>query len=221
MKEIKNYIGYYLLVYIFTLLVCGLFQYIIICAGKSINCIFDTNSFNTIITTTAYVLTPIIAIIGFHSWKEQYNINLEKNDLLTFRKDLHSLNKIVEYFNVHFRELFESIDKQKTGDFEKIILNYKDNIIEVNQKRRDFSMLSIDYFHSLDYYLKLNLEFNDAEHFEKINQFGSILDILIEMFNENEPELLKNYYNSFNKKYEILNSSIKNLIIDTDKKLRI
>jgi len=36
---------------------------------------------NTIITTTAYVITPIVAIIGFISWKVQYNIQLEKNDL--------------------------------------------------------------------------------------------------------------------------------------------
>lgn len=70
-KEIEKYVGLYLLVYVAVLAVCGFFQYMAVCQGKSLACAFDMEGINTIITTTAYVLTPIVAIIGFLSWKEQ------------------------------------------------------------------------------------------------------------------------------------------------------
>mgnify|MGYP003492231018 CR=1 FL=1 len=69
MKEIEKYIGYYLLVYLVVLAICGFFQYMSVCQGKSLFCAFSMDGINTIITTTAYVLTPIVAIIGFQSWK--------------------------------------------------------------------------------------------------------------------------------------------------------
>lgn len=71
MKEIEKYVGYYLLVYICVLVVCGFFQYMVVCQGKSLECNFSMNGINTIITTTAYVITPIVAIIGFLSWRNQ------------------------------------------------------------------------------------------------------------------------------------------------------
>lgn len=80
-KEIEKYVGLYLLVYVIILSICGFFQYMAVCQGKSLACAFDMKGINSIITTTAYVLTPIVAIIGFVSWKVQYNIQLEKNDL--------------------------------------------------------------------------------------------------------------------------------------------
>ncbi|WP_228277120.1 hypothetical protein [Acinetobacter lwoffii] len=80
-KEIEKYVGFYLLTYIIILFICGFFQYIAVCQGQSLSCSFSMTGINTIITTTAYVITPIVAIIGFISWKVQYNIQLEKNDL--------------------------------------------------------------------------------------------------------------------------------------------
>lgn len=71
MKEIEKYVGYYLLVYLIVLSICGFFQYMAVCQGKSLECAFSMDGINTIITTTAYVLTPIIAIIGFLSWRNQ------------------------------------------------------------------------------------------------------------------------------------------------------
>ncbi|MCE6007561.1 hypothetical protein [Acinetobacter soli] len=72
-SEIFIYIGLYLLAYVFILAVCGGFQYFTECQNRSFTCSFDVTSFNTIITTTSYVLTPIVAIIGFLSWKRQHN----------------------------------------------------------------------------------------------------------------------------------------------------
>lgn len=71
MSKIEKYVGYYLLVYLLVLSFCAFFQYFSVCQGKSLECIIKLDGMNTIITTTAYVLTPIVAIIGFLSWKNQ------------------------------------------------------------------------------------------------------------------------------------------------------
>ena len=73
MQEIKKYVGLYLLAYMVVLLFCGVAQYVLICQMSAKGCAFNLAGVNTIITTTAYVLTPLIAIIGFLSWKSQYN----------------------------------------------------------------------------------------------------------------------------------------------------
>lgn len=78
MKEIEKYIGYYLLVYLVVLALCGFFQYISVCQGKSLLCAVSMNGINTIVTTTAYVLTPIVVIFGFFTWKVQYKYQLNK-----------------------------------------------------------------------------------------------------------------------------------------------
>ncbi|KYQ84068.1 hypothetical protein AWW72_10870 [Acinetobacter sp. NRRL B-65365] len=94
MKEIEKYIGYYLLVYIIVLIVCGFFQYMVVCQGKSLECNFSMVGINTILTTTAYVITPIVAIIGFLSWRNQETFKKTRELLeliLEKTKDLHSI----------------------------------------------------------------------------------------------------------------------------------
>ncbi|MEG0359886.1 MAG: hypothetical protein RR598_11525 [Anaerorhabdus sp.] len=73
LSEILIYIGLYLLAYVFVLALCGGIQYFTECQNKSLSCSFNMTGFNTIIITTSYVLTPIVAIIGFLSWKRQHN----------------------------------------------------------------------------------------------------------------------------------------------------
>lgn len=92
MKDIEKYIGYYLLVYISVLALFGFFQYVAVCQGESLKCAFSVDGVNEIITTTAYVLTPIVAIIGFQSWRHQetYKKSLEILILIMDRiRDLH------------------------------------------------------------------------------------------------------------------------------------
>lgn len=72
-SEMIACIGLYLLAYIIVLVVCGGIQYFTECQGGSYTCGFNMTGFNTIIVTTSYVLTPIVAIIGFLSWKKQHN----------------------------------------------------------------------------------------------------------------------------------------------------
>lgn len=104
MKEIEKYVGLYLLAYLVVLTICGFFQYMTVCQGKSLECSFSLVGINTIITTTAYVLTPIVAIIGFLSWKNQHNIKLYSdyaNEVLKKYEQVFDLmlniNKIHQY----------------------------------------------------------------------------------------------------------------------------
>jgi hypothetical protein len=72
-KKSKKQIGIYLLVYLVILVICGVFQFFVNCQAQYSICLFETDNLNTIVTTTSYVLTPLIAIIGFQSWREAEN----------------------------------------------------------------------------------------------------------------------------------------------------
>ena len=72
-KKSKKQIGIYVLVYLIVLVICGIFQFFINCHAQYSTCLFKTDNLNTIVTTTSYVLTPLIAIIGFQSWREAEN----------------------------------------------------------------------------------------------------------------------------------------------------
>lgn len=93
MKEIEKYVGYYLLVYLIVLATFGFFQYFYHCQGESLQCSFNLNRLNAIITTTAYVLTPIVAIIGFANWKEQNKHNKIQEIVISFYKRISNLRK--------------------------------------------------------------------------------------------------------------------------------
>lgn len=102
MKEIEKYVGYYLLVYICVLIICGFFQYFAVCQGKSLECNFSMIGINTIITTTAYVVTPIVAMIGFISWKSQHNIKLHSSYAQEVLKNYeHVFDLILSFNNIH------------------------------------------------------------------------------------------------------------------------
>lgn len=102
MKEIEKYIGYYLLVYLVVLAFCGFFQYMYECQGQSLSCAFSKDGFNTIITTTAYVLTPIVAIIGFTSWKKQKQYDLEKQYAEII---LNNIDEIRSYLHMYYHQV--------------------------------------------------------------------------------------------------------------------
>lgn len=113
MKEILKYVGIYLAVYIFTLIACGLFQYVSVCHGSYQKCSFSTPDFNAIITTISYILTPIVAIIGFLSWKNQYN----KMTVSQLSKDIYSLLDEQNLLAYRFRGcISEQVNDVKDGN---------------------------------------------------------------------------------------------------------
>ena len=101
-EEIEKYIGYYLLVYLVVLAFCGFFQYMYECQGQALSCALSKDGFNTIITTTAYVLTPIVAIIGFTSWKKQKQYDLEKQYAEII---LNNIDEIRSYLHMYYHQV--------------------------------------------------------------------------------------------------------------------
>lgn len=75
-KAIEKYVWFYLGVYVIVLLTFASFQYFGECEGVSLNCKTNWEKVKDILQTTAYMLTPIVAIIGFYAWKEQHNKNI-------------------------------------------------------------------------------------------------------------------------------------------------
>lgn len=123
-KEIEKYVGLYLLVYIVVLAVCGFFQYMAVCQGKSLACAFDIEGMNTIITTTAYVLTPIIAIVALESWRTKHNKSILSSEAKEAYQGLYDLKN---YFNImHKIALIGNPDYSIQELKEKIIEELKD-----------------------------------------------------------------------------------------------
>lgn len=130
MKEIEKYVGYYLLVYICVLIVCGFFQYMTICQGKSLQCNFSIDGINKILTITATILTPIIAIIGFLLWRNQE----------TYKKS----QQLIELILDKTRELHTSWHKSREYDGFSLFQHYC--------ARR---IIGIDYSENLESFQKI------------------------------------------------------------------
>jgi hypothetical protein len=80
MKRHYKFISYYLLVYLILLFIYGLIQNLSICVEmKGFECNFSEQKFFNFLTVVSYILTPIIAIIGFQNWKNQYKYEQNKN----------------------------------------------------------------------------------------------------------------------------------------------
>ena len=153
MKEIEKYVGYYLLVYICVLIVCGFFQYMVVCQGKSLECNFSMSGINTIITTTAYVITPLVAIIGFLSWRNQetYKKSQELIEMILDKiRDLQSswhASRNYEDFSLFqqycARDMFGTKNFDDLDLYQNIVKRNEKNIIIFN----DLLFLSEKLYH--------------------------------------------------------------------------
>lgn len=144
MKEIEKYIGYYLLVYLVVLAFCGFFQYMYECQGQSLSCAFSKDGFNTIITTTAYVLTPIVAIIGFTNWKEQNKHNKIQEIIISFYRRISHLRKNIVRLKLDKTLVYlENYHHLETSDFknkiEDLRLEYN---LRLNKLRNEYDELN-------------------------------------------------------------------------------
>ncbi|MDC4629455.1 hypothetical protein OHV72_07715 [Acinetobacter baumannii] len=156
MKEIEKYAGYYLLVYICVLVVCGFFQYMVVCQGKSLECNFSMNGINTIITTTAYVITPLVAIIGFLSWRNQetYKKSQELIEMILDKiRDLQrSWHASRDYEDFSLFQQYCAMDIFGTKNFDDLALFQ--NIVKKNEKNtlifNDILFLSGKLYHETE-----------------------------------------------------------------------
>lgn len=77
-KDILKYIIIYFLIYLALILFYGMFQKYYICTGMvGFKCSFDEQKLLNFLTVASYILTPLVAIIGFLSWKDQHNKNIQ------------------------------------------------------------------------------------------------------------------------------------------------
>lgn len=111
MKEIEKYVGYYLGVYIVVLAICGFFQYFYHCQGESLMCAISIDGIGTIITTTATLLTPIVAIIGFLNWKIEKQYDLEKSHAENLIRRLNSIQLTID-LKYHLLKQLENIQEK-------------------------------------------------------------------------------------------------------------
>jgi hypothetical protein len=91
-KNIFSSVIIYLSAYVAVLILCALYDYTKLCNAEFDTCVLNFEYLNTIITTTSYVLAPLIAIVGFQSWKhhEHYKKQQEILELISDKtKDLN------------------------------------------------------------------------------------------------------------------------------------
>lgn len=171
MKEIEKYIGYYFLVYFSVLALCGFFQYLAVCQGKSLECSFSMTGINTIITTTAYVLTPIIAIIGFQSWRNQE----------TYRKSQELITLIIDKtreFNNAWNLSREYEDFSRFQDYcMKDIVGFE-SLDNLEKSKEELSKIVsvFNVFHDLDFLVD-KLYINSNLDMTKINEIINNVNI--------------------------------------------
>lgn len=144
-KEIEKYIWYYLAVYIIILAIYAFFDYIISCSGNSLNCKVDWSNIKDILQTTAYMLTPIVAIVGFVSWQEQKEY--DKVDKVF--EEIVKFESNQKYIFKHLKEVLHAYNEEESNvlviGVNIISLNfYHDFMINFDQKIKVLSKYSND-----------------------------------------------------------------------------
>ncbi|WP_143222526.1 hypothetical protein [Acinetobacter terrae] len=183
-----------------------------VCQGKSLACAFDMKGINSIITTTAYVLTPIVAIIGFVSWKVQYNIQLEKNDLKKVLEAIIVLKENIQYFDIHLNDLYLEIGKNRINSFEVLLPHYLEDKNELIQKRRELSINTLRYYSSIDLYSHNLPEKKIDLIYDLNNSYIRLLDNMCDYFEKNNVQNFLHFFQNFHSVSNDLTKEIKEQI---------
>lgn len=143
-RDIEKYTGYYLSVYLVVLFFCGFFQYFAVCSGQSLECAFDMEGMNTIITTTAYVLTPIVAIIALLIWKTQHNRLTLAKEAKLFIKAIEKDVKRLAFLKSELKALDVNLNLHNQNQILEVIASFK----KVQNNQNDITTIS-SLFHTL------------------------------------------------------------------------
>lgn len=221
-KEIEKYVWYYLAVYIVVLFIFALFQYFTVCEGASLNCKTNWEKVKDILQTTAYILTPIIAIIGFISWKVEYNTQLEKEDLNTIKSTTRSLKEIFLYFDSHFRDLYLDLEGNDKISLKDILINHRENVKELYEKRNQLTHITMKYYSALEDSIEYKIEDKKIDEiYRKINEYKWHIDLLVQSFDEDNMKSFIHYFELFNFRSTNLIDEMKNQIKNINIKLKI
>lgn len=187
-KEIIKYIIIYLLVYLILSLIYGGIQRVLICTDMyGFDCTFNEVKFLAFLTVLSYVLTPIVAIIGFISWREQHNKKIQNEIIQTAINDLNFCRVQLDCFIL---ALFSNA--------------------EVNPKECDKLPESI----TPQLFLKIDASFHD--YIKSFYMSTSTLDVALNSFENKYKQYDKNigtyqYENGMIQIYMEINYKIKNL----------
>lgn len=221
MKDLEKYIGYYLLVYVVVLFIAAFFQYFALCQGKSLSCIIDMKGVNTVITTTAYVVTPIVAIIGFLSWKSQYNIQLEKDDLKSLKQETIELVEILRYFDSHLEEIYNAIKNPKITSLDQAFPDTEEINKELSKIRRQYSFSSIKYSSKLKNVYDKFEDNSIVSEVQSSNSYIVTLDTLLECLDQNNIKKFKENYRNFQGESQLILLKLEKKIQDINQKLKV
>lgn len=187
---------------------------------------FDISFIKDVFGSLVGIFTVYMAVHLFTDWKEQYNINLEKDDLKLFKTKLNALYIMTDYFEVHFSGLHDCILHNQKNDlpihnFNLLVNRYQDHVEECHQKRRQFSDIVNEYNFHLNSFLLKKPEFNLDKEFNKINEYGDQVDRLLAHFSDNFPVYFYNDYHIFDKKHLIVREMLAEQIVELNKLLEI
>ncbi|QOW44425.1 MULTISPECIES: hypothetical protein [Acinetobacter] len=88
--DVIKYILIYLLIYVVMVIGYGVLQNYYVCTDMNgFTCNFNEQKLLNFLTVVSYILTPLVAIIGFLSWKNQHNKHIQNEIIQTAINELN------------------------------------------------------------------------------------------------------------------------------------
>lgn len=182
-----TYIGYYLLVYVVLAFIYGLAQKHFVCIKiDGYECNFNETKFIGFLTIIAYIITPIVAIFGFFSWKDQHNQNIDSKYYDQALERFKKISTTVRKFKTLYEECNYISINGRDIDILYFQEKYKDNKNEL--------LLNLDIFHSeLIFLQNLNQDITEKSKIESI--FNNYIQESKTKLDEKD--IIHNFYNSY------------------------
>lgn len=143
-KDTYKYIGYYLLGYIVLLVLYGIAQNFTICTNmEGFECNFSESKILAFLTVVAYILTPMVAIVGFLNWKTQYKYQSQKerfNKLFETVLRLNNEIKILRNKDITIRTINPNESSLEFSEFQEE---------KYNEFLKEISILENTYYESI------------------------------------------------------------------------
>lgn len=198
MKKTKLIIFNYLAIYCVVIILCLIFQWSVNCNYAFSDCSINTTKLNTILTTSAPIITPIFVIFSYFTWRDQEVYKASKEIIASL---LTQANELYKAWN----KSRQPIDSRFQAYCLKDILAMSDTILDNDELSRQeikriedlFVLLSdlqfyVNHLHVINKNLdqtKINSEINTIE-----NELGTYLNDLT-TFQHKLISMKKNYIN--------------------------
>lgn len=125
-KEVKKYIGWYLFVYVVVLLIYGVVQNLSICVNmEGFECNISESKILAFLTVIAYILTPIVAIVGFLNWRKQYKYQNQKERFTKLFESVFKLNSEIKILRSRDISIRSINPNETTFDYQENYLDKK------------------------------------------------------------------------------------------------